>query len=264
MLIESELFGHERGAYTSACSASLGLVADAEHGTLFLDEVEAMSQHAQVTLLRFLQDRVYRPVGSRHTISADVRIIAASNASLTQLTREGRFREDLLFRLRVMTVDMPPLRMRDGDIPLLVGYFVKRLAKQYACDAKMVSSETMDALCKHSWPGNVRELENLLHRAFLFSEGPDLVFDLAELRPELRGFPAFQPVLYESKAFREAKALAIEQFERAYVSRALYDCGGNVSAAARKIGKERRAFGKLMKKYGIEARYLPGHDLAPS
>jgi DNA-binding NtrC family response regulator len=260
-LIESELFGHERGAFTGAGGPATGLVADAEHGTLFLDEVEEMSRHTQVALLRFLQDHVYRPVGSRRFVRADVRVIAASNCDLLQLAQAGHFRQDLLFRLRLMVVEMPPLRQRADDIALLARYFLHRLAQQYDGPPRHVTPALLDMLCRHQWPGNVRELENLLHRAYLFSDGSDLRIEPSELAPVGGGTAAPPEVPLQVAAasplpacasFSRAKALALAQFEHDFVCRALHDSGGNVSAAARSAGKERRAFGRLVKKYGMD------------
>jgi DNA-binding NtrC family response regulator len=252
-LAENELFGHERGAFTDARQRSQGLIADAAGGTLFLDEIEAMSPRTQVSLLRFLQDGVYRPLGARKPVHCDVRVLAASNVNVQQLVRENRFREDLMYRLRILTVELPPLRERAGDIPRLVEHFLCKLAKQYRCACKTVRPELMGALCRHSWPGNIRELENMLHRAFLYSDGSELTIN----EPEILASAActdHREGRYEVPlhlTFNVAKAHAIERFERAYVTHALERSGGNVSAAARDAGKERRAFGKLIKKYGI-------------
>ena len=261
-LIESELFGHERGAFTGAGGPTTGLVASAEHGTLFLDEVEEMSAHTQVALLRFLQDHVYRPVGSRRFVRADVRIIAASNCNLVKLAQAGQFRQDLLFRLRLMLVDMPPLRQRANDVGLLAQYFLNRFARQYGGAAKRISPSLLDLLSQYRWPGNVRELENVLHRAHLFSDGAELHIESADLtgrgdgdiaaasqagRPATTSLPA-------SVRFSEAKALVLAQFEHDFVCRALRESRGNISAAARSAGKERRAFGRLVKKYGIDKK----------
>jgi DNA-binding NtrC family response regulator len=255
-LAENELFGHERGAYTDARQAASGLIADAEGGTLFLDEIEAMSARIQVILLRFLQDCVYRPLGSRRSMRGNVRIVAASNVSIAKLAHQGRFREDLMYRLRIMTLDLPPLRERSGDVPLLAEYFMRKLALQYRVDEKRISPRLMAALRDYAWPGNVRELENLLHRAFLYSESGELQLEDADV-PAFGGYQSADhagsgecPLLL----FNTAKDFAIAEFEREYLKRALARAGGNVSAAARAAGKERRAFGKLLKKYGIDRR----------
>jgi DNA-binding NtrC family response regulator len=252
-LVENELFGHVRGAYTDARDAAEGLIGDAGNGTLFLDEIEALTPKAQVVLLRFLQDGIYRPLGARRAVHANVRVISASNLDLQRLVREGRFREDLIYRLRIMTLDMPPLRARPDDIPLLVEYFLRKLSHQYPGTQRRVGAELMADMCQYHWPGNIRELENLLHRACLSCDGPEIGPEHAELpvSGERRARAGLADMGGFLSGFTLAKTRAIEQFERAYVLWAMELSRGNVSAAARSSGKERRAFGKLVKKYGI-------------
>ena len=259
-LVENELFGHARGAFTDACDATQGLVADADGGTLFLDELEVLTTRAQVALLRFLQDSVYRPLGARRSIQANVRVIGASNQDLRTLVREGRFREDLLYRLRIMTIKMPPLRERTGDIPLLAQYFLEKFAAKYPGMERRISADMMQLLRGYEWPGNVRELENVMHRAVLASDGHEISCDDTDLgvaaacaAPHLQ----VEPDVEFTSNFGVAKARAIEQFERAYVAWAMDTYRGNVSEAARGSGKERRAFGRLVKKYGIAKETLP-------
>ncbi len=253
-LVENELFGHARGAFTDAREATPGLVTDADGGTLFLDELEVLTHRAQIALLRFLQDGVYRPLGARRSIQGNVRIIGASNQDLHGLVRAGQFREDLLYRLQIMTVRLPPLRERVGDIPLLAEHFLKKFSGQYAGLQKRIPSDVMHLLCTYCWPGNVRELENVIHRALLASDDDDLAcadIELTAGRSSATAVPSSPGPLEFSCGFSDAKARAIERFERAYVTWALESSSGNVSAAARNCGKERRAFGKLVKKYGI-------------
>jgi len=256
-LIENELFGHARGAFTDASDTTQGLVADADGGTLFLDELEVLTTRAQIALLRFLQDSVYRPLGARRSIQANVRVIGASNQDLRGLVREGRFREDLLYRLRIMTVRMPALRERTADIPLLAQYFMEKFSAKYPGIERRISADMMQLLRSYGWPGNVRELENVIHRAVLASDGHEISCHDTDLDVAT---PSPTPLLLaESHAefasgFSVAKARAIEQFERAYVTWAMETCRGNVSEAARSSGKERRAFGRLVKKYGISKR----------
>ena len=269
-LVENELFGHARGAFTDAREATPGLVTEADGGTLFLDELEVLTQRAQIALLRFLQDGVYRPLGARRSIQGNVRIIGASNQDLHDLVRAGRFREDLLYRLQIMTVRLPPLRERIGDIPLLAEHFLQKFSSQYAGLQKRISADVMRLLCDYHWPGNVRELENVIHRALLASDEDDLACEDIELTaghatntvvtrsPEHPPWPKHEEF---SSGFSDAKARAIERFERAYVTWALESSSGNVSAAARNCGKERRAFGKLVKKYGI-TKQTPGSPAA--
>jgi DNA-binding NtrC family response regulator len=252
-LVESELFGHARGAFTDARDARRGLIAEAQGGTLFLDEIEVLTPKAQVALLRFLQDLEYRPVGGAVVRDANVRIIAASNANLEELAGENRFRKDLLFRLNVLAVELPPLRERQSDIVFLAEIFLKRLTDQYRRAPKNLHPEAVTRLLTHNWPGNVRELENLIHREFLMTDEPMI---------HLRGMPPTGeahtdsgeagPSRLTESSFRKAKACAIAQFERAYIVELLSRTRGNISRAARISGKERSRLGKLVKKYGLE------------
>lgn len=253
-LVENELFGHARGAFTDARESTTGLISEAEGGTLFLDEVETLSLKAQATMLRFLQDGTFRPLGGRQLRQANVRIIAASNIDLAELVRAGTFRLDLLYRLRLMAVEMPPLRERAGDVTLLAEAFLQRLILQYG-EEKCLDRESLEALERHHWPGNVRELEHVLHREFLLTEGSILRVrqdSVDPFGPRIRRSKSDSPNAEATLDFNTAKARAISDFERAYIIRMLQKHAGNVSAAARSCGKERRTFGRLMKKYGID------------
>ncbi|MBK5105164.1 MAG: sigma-54 dependent transcriptional regulator [Burkholderiales bacterium] len=254
-LIENELFGHVRGAFTDARESQSGLIATAEGGTLFLDEIEALSPKGQVVLLRFLQDRAYKPLGGKTQTSGDVRVIVASNADVAHLVRTGLFREDLLYRLTILSLRMPALRERTGDPTALARHFIGRFARQYARPECELDSESMDFLCDYDWPGNVRELENLIHREFLMAEESTLRIAASNLG--LRFSTASEKPTFERRipfelGFRRAKALVVAEFEREFIHRALSNCQGNVSAAARLIGKERRAMGKLLRKHNID------------
>jgi DNA-binding NtrC family response regulator len=248
-LIEREFFGHARGAYTDAREDYSGLVAQAEGGTLFLDEIEAMSIATQIKLLRFLQDFQYRPVGGKALRKANVRVIAATNADLRALVASGAWREDLLFRLHVVRLVIPPLRARGQDVLLLARSFIRKFAARYDVEERELHPDSIRAFLTYSWPGNVRELENLVHRQFLLDSGP-LICMASDLPPgaacdsTARGPMTDQP-------FRDAKADAIAQFERAYLAELLDRSRGNISAAARLCGKERRDLGRLLRKYGL-------------
>lgn len=260
-LFESELFGHRKGAFTDAKEHQPGLVALAEGGTLFLDEVDALSRKGQVTLLRFLQDQEYRPLGSRRMERGNVRILAASNADLGELAEEGAFRLDLLYRLRILCLRLAPLRERRGDVKLLAEHFLDSCRLRFGLGAKTLEPATLAWMEGHPWPGNVRELENLLSREYLLAEGATL-----SIEPPAEGAPlppgaGWEACLREPN-FRRAKAAAVAGFERAYLANLLHLAGGNVSLAAKLAGKERRSLGKLLKKHGLGSeRLLPIEQL---
>lgn len=242
-LFENEVFGHVRGAYTDARSDQKGLAGMADKGTLFLDEVDALSLPAQAKLLRFLQDRTYKPLGSDSFIRADVNVIAASNRDLESLVAARAFRADLFFRLNVLRLHLPPLRERRNDIGLLAEHFLQTVSRQLG--RRNVSAAALRKLCAHDWPGNVRELFNVLHRAALFAEGSTIL----PSHITFSGASASDSDL--DVTFRQARAGAIEIFERTYVENMLRKHNGNVTHAAREARQDRRAFGRLVKKYGI-------------
>ena len=244
-LFENELFGHQKGAFTSASTAQLGLIAEAEGGTLFLDEIETLSPQAQAKLLRFVQDQSYYVVGSPKPKRANVWIIASTNVDLPCRVQAGSFREDLFYRLAVMTLSLPPLRQRPLDVPLLAAHFLTRHTKQPGSKPKQLSPRALQAFCQYSWPGNVRELENLIQQLIVFV-GADTI------EPEHLPIPVrLSPIESGGSSFKNAKTAAIEQFEKSYVEELLRIHQGNVTQAARDAKKERRAFGRLIKKYHI-------------
>ena len=261
-LIESELFGVQRGAFTDARQSRRGLVAEADGGTLFLDEVDALSAKAQVSLLRFLQDQHYRPVGSARELCGNVRLIAASNRPLDNLVAQQGFRADLLYRLKILHLELPPLRVRGADVLLLAQHFVRRFATHYRSAAKSIHPLTEAWLHHHPWPGNVRELENWVHRQFLMCCGPVIVHDAvaaqAQALAQADDAASAAPQGWPPCAYAQAKAEALRRFEGEYLRRALIEADGNVSRAARLAGKERRAFGKLLKKHGLQGHANPG------
>jgi two-component system, NtrC family, response regulator GlrR len=257
-LVENELFGHARGAFTDGREGAPGLIADAEGGTLFLDEVETLSPKAQVALLRFLQDGIYRPLGARVPVKGNVHVVAASNLDLAALVEKGEFRRDLMYRLQIGALRMPPLRERRSDIAVLAQHFVRKLCRQYGRPERSLDAAALAVLERHDWPGNVRELENVIHRQFVLSDSTVMPIDEACLRASGDPPPAPEAAVPYEIGFRRAKERVIEAFERDYVRWALEETGGNVSAAARRSEKERRTFGKLLKKYGIDRRsYAP-------
>ena len=249
-LFESEFFGHARGAFTDARQARVGLVELAHQGTLFLDEVDSLSPQGQVSLLRFLQNQEYRPVGGQNFKQADVRIVAAGNRPLKALVKQGEFREDLFYRLNLFTIDMPSLRHRDDDSVILARHFLDRFKQRYNLGHGGLSPNALAWLRNHHWPGNVRELENTIHRACLLAQGRDITAN--DLVEELAGAP---PEEYTeetvAESFVDAKQHAVESFERRYLESLMRKVRGNVTLAARLAGKERRALGKLLKKHGL-------------
>ena len=245
-LLENELFGHTRGAFTDAFSQQHGLVAEAEGGTLFLDEIETLSLPAQTKLLRFLQDREYRPLGMPKGKIADVRVIAATNADLRQRIAEKHFREDLYYRLNMLSVAVPSLRARIDDIPRLAVHFLQRFSGPHGAGPTHFSPPALQKLLAHSWPGNVRELEGVIQRALLSASS-------GIVQPEDLDVPLpYQKITSVAVSLRQAKDCAVREFERAYLTTLLAASRGNVTHAAKAAGKERRAFQRLLRKYGLD------------
>ena len=265
-LLEAELFGHVRGAFTDAKGDSRGVIGLAQGGTLFLDEVDSLSPRAQAALLRFVQDRSYRALGGTRFEQADVRLVAATNVDLEALVARGLFRQDLLFRINVLAVPLPPLREREGDALLLAQAFVQRLVRQYRTAPRCLGASSVAHLRQPlPWPGNVRELEHRVHRAFLLARDEWLDLHLETLAacvapPRTPAVPgADAPATPDSLAvtdapcsYADAKARAIDSFERSYLAAVLQSAGGNLSLAARLAGKERSRFGKLVRKHGLQ------------
>ena len=251
-LIENEFFGHVGGAFTGARPQSEGLVAAAEGGTLFLDEVDSLSLSSQIKLLRFLQDKQYRRLGETRIRRSDIRFIAASNADLVASMREGRFREDLFFRLRVIPIEVPPLRERPEDIPVLLSLYVAYYAKAYGLTEICFSEIAQSKLETYTWPGNIRELENCvryltclqLNRAIEAADLPLLDF-------EGEKHASMEESNLAEQSFRKAKRELVNRFERVYLEDALRRSNGNIARAARASGKPRRAFFELMRKHGV-------------
>ena len=246
-LTESELFGHERGAFTGAVAKNQGLISAADHGTLFLDEVDALSLTVQAKLLRFLQEMEYRPLGSTETKKADARVISATNRDLLELVRCNEFRKDLYYRLNAVQLRLPGLRQRWEDIVLLARHFVAKYVVRFNTPTREFSSDAIQKLLAYQWPGNIRELENVIGAAVALCDGPlicasDLVLNEDQTETPTR--------------FREAKAQVITEFELRYITRLLGSCDGNVSEAARAAGKNRRAFWELIRKHRIDVRTL--------
>ena len=246
-LAENELFGHKKGAFTDARTDNKGLVAEAEGGTLFLDEINSLTLATQSKLLRLLQEKTYRPLGHTRNVSADIRILAASNDDLMQLVREGSFREDLYYRLTV-TLKLPALRERRSDIPLLANHFIKKYTRE-GDRPKRFSAASLRTLMTYDWPGNIRELENVVQQCNLLCPGTLITPEHIPLNfSRNRCSSALRP-------FKLAKQEAVARFEREYVSRLLVACDGNITYAAEKAQKDRGDFSRLVKRYKISHDY---------
>jgi DNA-binding NtrC family response regulator len=241
-LLESELFGHARGAFTGAIAAKRGLFETANGGTLFLDEIGDMGPKMQAQILRVLQDGEMRPVGGTETIRVEVRLVCATNRDLEAEVKATRFREDLYFRINVVTVRMPPLRDRAGDIPILVRHFINKIAKREGRALASVSPETLEVLCRYSWPGNVRELENAIERAVAVAKG-NVVLP-SDLPAEVYGGAAIAP----ASIIDDRPTLG--ELERRYIALVLAECGGNKKRAAEKLGIDRRTLYRAIERSG--------------
>jgi two-component system, NtrC family, response regulator GlrR len=249
-LVESEIFGHKRGAFTGAATDQAGLIREAEGGTLFLDEIDGLIPAAQVKLLRFLQDGEYRSVGSQQIVHANVRVVAAANADFSHIVRAGKFREDLFYRLNVLTLALPPLRERRGDILLLAHHILERQALNTDQPPKKLSLGALNRLLGHSWPGNVRELENILTRAIVLSDCDTI--ELSDLNLPDDGATG------EVQSFRTMKSRAVRRFEHDFLETILRAHQGNITQAARAAKKNRRAFWELLRKHNLLAG--AGHE----
>lgn len=254
-LLEDELFGHERGAFTDAHLRRSGLIAQAENGTLFLDEVDSLTARAQVVLLRVLQDKKYRAIGASGEQQANVRILAATNASLDQSVQRGTFRADLYYRLSVFTLTLPPLRERRDDIVELAAHFIKKHVPRERGYVRLTPA-AVAAVLGYDWPGNVRELENAVIRGIHRAKTNEWI-DIQDLGLPL---PKDEQAEHESgktsgtQTLKTMKQQNIVWFERKYLINLMTECHGNVTHAARKAGKERRAFGRLLQKYQINPK----------
>jgi two-component system, NtrC family, response regulator AtoC len=249
-LLESELFGHEKGAFTDARAQKKGLLELADGGTVFLDEIGEMSLVLQAKLLRFLEEKAFRRVGGTKDVRVDLRIVAATNRDLKAMVKQGAFREDLYYRLRVLPVELPPLRQRTGDLALLLRMFLDQYRAEFRKNVAAVSPEALAHLGQYSWPGNVRELKNAVERAVLLAEGP-------VLRPE--DFSALSPSGDGDSGLRlPAEGLSFEKVERDLVAAALERSSFNKSRAARLLGMDRDWVRYRASKYGLDRRGHPG------
>lgn len=234
-LLEAELFGHVKGAFTGATSDRAGLLEAADGGTLFLDEINSMSSNLQLKLLRFLQDQTFFKVGATASKQVDVRIIAATNQIIEEKIREGSFREDLYYRLNVIKIDLPPLRDRKEDIPLLVRYFIQKYNKKFDKTVRSISEKALLILMKYPWPGNVRELENIVERAVIMAEGTDLA--PTDLPPQI------------ASSLRHEADWTLERFEKDHINTVLSLTKGELKKAAQLLGINQSTLWRKLKKF---------------
>lgn len=250
-LLESELFGYEKGAFTGAVVTKPGRVELAHKGTLFLDEVGELPREMQVKLLRVIQEQSFERVGGLRTIHVDVRIIAATNRNLFQEVKEGRFREDLFYRLNVMPIHMPALRERRSDIPALVDFFVEKFNKKLGRNVTGVDEEVITLFMSYRWPGNIREMENVLERMILMARGPVLKLEDVPQEIKLAIDEEHRGPDVQSGQFKEIIREQISEVEKQMIIRCLEECGGNITKAARQLGLSRKGLQLKMIKYNL-------------
>ncbi|OGQ95993.1 MAG: Fis family transcriptional regulator [Deltaproteobacteria bacterium RIFOXYD12_FULL_57_12] len=251
-LLESDLFGHEKGAFTGATRRKIGKFEIAKDGTIFLDEIGTITAAAQIKFLQILQDKTFQRVGGTETIGTNVRVIAATNSDLRKMCDDGQFRKDLYYRLNVFPVEIPPLRERPEDIPLLVEVFLKRFNKFHAKEIHGVDAGALEALTEYAWPGNIRELENLIERAYILETSSILTPE--SFPGELfKARPAFQPRVQvdASLSLAQTRARGVEQIERCYLKELLTNARGRINLAAERAGITSRQLHKLMKKHDL-------------
>lgn len=268
-LLESELFGHERGAFTDAAAKKLGRFELAHEGTIFLDEVGELPLHLQAKLLRVIQEKEFTRLGGNEVINVDVRIIAATNKNITEMVRQGTFREDLFYRLNVLPINIPPLRERCEDIPLLVDYFLRKFTKRDIKVEQFLTREDMDNLMHYSWPGNIRELENVIERAVIMGTQTSLyreeIARLRRLRVEdekKQKTPEEDSSLTHNLIFDNLDEPTLEDLERRYITYVLKRTGGNQKRAAEILGINSSTLWRKLKKYGLELNSLKEDDLS--
>ncbi len=251
-LLESELFGHEKGAFTGAAERRRGRFEMADGGTLFLDEISEIQPAIQVKLLRVLEERNFERVGGHETLNVDIRLVAATNMDLRKLVDEGKFRNDLFFRLDVVSITLPPLRTRPEDIPLLSSQFLKEFSAKNNKTVNEISADTMATLCTHSWPGNVRELRNVIERMVVLTHGTRLTVRDLPAQFRASGLPADRPSDWRPEPARSGSPESIHEAERAMIYSALKRNDGNRTRAAEQLGISRRTMQRKLKEYRLD------------
>jgi DNA-binding NtrC family response regulator len=259
-ILESELFGYKKGAFTHATGNKAGLFQEAENGTIFLDEIGEISPSIQTRLLRVLQDKEIKPLGDTRTLKVNTRIIASTNQNLPDLIKKGRFREDFYYRLNVLPITMPPLRERAKDIPLIASHLLEKHCRKLGKPAKTLSPELLDALMANPWEGNIRELENVIVRGILYAGGPSVTLADAGLTFPDKSFKLKDEEPLTHLNYKDAKEKALNAFNRQFLSRHLSQCQGNISQAARNMGLERQALQQIMKRYDIRGEDFRGEN----
>ncbi len=250
-LLESELFGYEKGAFTGADAMKKGLLEYADKGTLFLDEICELAPNLQAKLLRVLQEREFRRIGGKSLIQVDIRVISATNRRPEEAVRSGQFREDLYYRLNVIPFELPPLRERAGDIPLLFDYYLSKFCKSRKLPPKSVGPDVMAALSGYTWPGNVRELKNLAERLVSLLDGDRIgLADLPDYIIDHKGASSYCPDNY--LPFLEARKRRVEDFEKEYIVSLLKQCQGNISKAAELARVSRRTMYRMIRTHNLE------------
>jgi DNA-binding NtrC family response regulator len=265
-LVESELFGHEKGAFTGADSRRAGRFESASGGTIFLDEIGDMASETQAKLLRVLEERSFERVGGSRPVEVDVRVVAATHRDLAREAAAGRFREDLYYRLKVVEIELPPLRQRPEDLPALVERFLGQLAERLGREKKRVAPEALARLARHGWPGNVRELRNLVEQAAVLAAG-EVIGEADLALPGSGGAPGPAALAAdEGLGFSDARRRAVDDFERAYLLHALRAHGGNISRTAEAIGMVRQSLQQKIRELGLrdeDWRKQPGPGVGP-
>ncbi len=263
-LLEAELFGYQKGSFTGAQADRKGLFEEAHEGTIFLDEIGEISLNVQVKLLRVLQNGEIRRLGGSENVHVDVRVVAATNKDLNRLVEAQKFREDLLYRLNVISIQLPPLKERKDDVALLARFFLKKYANRTGKPVVDISYDTLQTLEEYRWPGNVRELENVIERAVVLAEGPTIT--VRELPPKLLGEFFYVPASESAEdlarlSYQDAKQKALNLFNRTYIANLLRQTSGNVSLASERAGMDRSNFKKIIKKYDLDVKEFKKRDV---
>ena len=255
LILESELFGYKKGAFTNASRDKDGLFQEADKGTIFLDEIGDISSAIQTKLLRVLQEKEIKPLGDTKVVKVDVRIIASTNRNLKQKIADHEFREDFFYRLNVLPIELPPLRDRITDIPILAEHLVAKHCKKLKKKAKSISSDVMDLLVKQPWPGNVRELENILVQGIVYSKENIIELSdipLKDISREKSSFKGFDKNSITALPYKEAKEKILQEFNHDYIGAKLSMNNGNITQAARQCNMDRQALQQIIKRFNID------------